>query len=523
MAAQGRYLDALKLIKQDNPFPAVCGSICNRRCEEACTRGNVDRAVAIDEIKKFVAEMELKAENRYIPPVKNFQPDVNYRYPEKIAVIGAGPAGLSCAFYLANMGYENVTVFDRNPAPGGMLTHGIPSFRLERDVINAEIDVLREMGVHFQCNTEVGKDVTLAQLREEGYKAFYVAIGAQKSSPIGIPGDDMDGVYGGVDFLRAVNMNEKPAVGKNVAVIGAGNVAMDVCRTVVRLGAENTYIVYRRSQAEMPADPEEAAEAMEEGVQFKFLNAPVEVLGADGKVTGLKVEIMELGEPDEKGRRKPVGTGKYETIEVDTVIGAIGQRVEWGSLDVGELKTDKKNLAEADPVTYQTAQKDIFVGGDVYTGPKFAIDAIAAGRSGAESIHRFVQPGQDLLIWRNLRQFNELDKANAVIPMDYDHAQRQAVLHDAAKAKTFQNDRLTFTEEQVKKEAARCLGCGATEVDENQCIGCGLCTTKCEFDAIHLYRERPECSVMYKAEDKLKAIGPYALKREIKILRNKKK
>lgn len=523
MAAQGRYLDALKLIKQDNPFPAVCGSICNRRCEEACTRGNVDRAVAIDEIKKFVAEMELKAENRYIPPVKNFQPDVNYRYPEKIAVIGAGPAGLSCAFYLANMGYENVTVFDRNPAPGGMLTHGIPSFRLERDVINAEIDVLREMGVHFQCNTEVGKDVTLAQLREEGYKAFYVAIGAQKSSPIGIPGDDMDGVYGGVDFLRAVNMNEKPAVGKNVAVIGAGNVAMDVCRTVVRLGAENTYIVYRRSQAEMPADPEEAAEAMEEGVQFKFLNAPVEVLGADGKVTGLKVEIMELGEPDEKGRRKPVGTGKYETIEVDTVIGAIGQRVEWGSLDVGELKTDKKNLAEADPVTYQTAQKDIFVGGDVYTGPKFAIDAIAAGRSGAESIHRFVQPGQDLLIWRNLRQFNELDKANAVIPMDYDHAQRQAVLHDAAKAKTFQNDRLTFTEEQVKKEAARCLGCGATEVDENQCIGCGLCTTKCEFDAIHLYRERPECSIMYKAEDKLKAIGPYALKREIKILRNKKK
>ena len=523
MAAQGRYLDALKLIKQDNPFPAVCGSICNRRCEEACTRGNVDRAVAIDEIKKFVAELELKAENRYIPPVKNFQPDVNYRYPEKIAVIGAGPAGLSCAFYLANMGYENVTVFDRNPAPGGMLTHGIPSFRLERDVINAEIDVLREMGVHFQCNTEVGKDVTLAQLREEGYKAFYVAIGAQKSSPIGIPGDDMDGVYGGVDFLRAVNMNEKPAVGKNVAVIGAGNVAMDVCRTVVRLGAENTYIVYRRSQAEMPADPEEAAEAMEEGVQFKFLNAPVEVLGADGKVTGLKVEIMELGEPDEKGRRKPVGTGKYETIEVDTVIGAIGQRVEWGSLDVGELKTDKKNLAEADPVTYQTAQKDIFVGGDVYTGPKFAIDAIAAGRSGAESIHRFVQPGQDLLIWRNLRQFNELDKANAVIPMDYDHAQRQAVLHDAAKAKTFQNDRLTFTEEQVKKEAARCLGCGATEVDENQCIGCGLCTTKCEFDAIHLCRERPECSVMYKAEDKLKAIGPYALKREIKILRNKKK
>ena len=194
-----------------------------------------------------------------------------------------------------------------------------------------------------------------------------------------------------------------------------------------------------------------------------------------------------------------------------------------GGLDVGELKTDKKELAQADAQTYQTAQKDIFVGGDVYTGPKFAIDAIAAGREGAESIHRFVQPGQDLLIWRNLRQFNELDKSKAVIPMDYDHAQRQTVMHDAAKAKSFRNDRLTFTEEQVKKEAARCLGCGATEVDENQCIGCGLCTTKCEFDAIHLRRERPECSVMYRAEDKLKAIGPYALKREIKILRNKNK
>ena len=524
MAAQGRYLDALKLIKQDNPFPAVCGSICNRRCEEACTRGQVDRAVAIDEVKKFIAEQELKAENRYIPPVKNFNPDPNFRYPEKIAVIGAGPAGLSCAFYLANMGYENVTVFDRNPVPGGMLTMGIPSFRLERGVINAEIDVLRQMGVTFQCDTEVGRDVTIAQLREQGYKAFYVAIGAQKSTALGIPGEDLKNVFGGVDFLRKVNLGKKPRIGKSVAVIGAGNVAMDVCRTAVRLGAANTYIVYRRSEAEMPADREEVAEAMAEGVQFRFLNAPVEILGDDkGKVKSLKVEIMELGEPDEKGRRKPVGTGKFETIDVTSVICATGQQVDWGKLDVGELKTDKKALALADAVTYQTAQKDIFVGGDVYSGPKFAIDAIAAGRFGAESIHRFVQPGQDLLIWRNLRQFNELDKKNAMIPLGYDHAQRQEVLHDATKAKSFSNDRVTFTEAQVKKETARCLGCGASIVDENQCIGCGLCTTKCEFDAIHLHRERPECSNMYRAEDKLKAIGPYALKREIKILKNKKK
>ena len=523
MAAQGRYAEALKLIKQDNPFPAVCGSICNRRCEEACTRGNVDRAVAIDEIKKFVAERELNEENRYIPPVKNFNSDPDARFSQKIAVIGAGPAGMSCAYYLANMGYENVTVFDRNPVPGGMLTLGIPSFRLERDVVNAEIDVLRQMGVSFRCGVEVGKDVTIQQLRDEGYKGFYIAIGAQKSAPISIPGDDLQGVYGGVDFLRKVNLGEKPELGEKCAVIGGGNVAMDVCRTAIRLGAKDTYILYRRSQAEMPADPEEVAEAMAEGVQFRFLNAPVEIIGKNGKVTGIMVEIMELGEPDEKGRRKPIGTGKFETLKVDSVIGAIGQQVDWGTLDIGDVKLGKKNLAEADAITYQTAQPDIFVGGDVYTGPKFAIDAIAAGREGAISLHRFVQPGQSLTLGRNLRQFIELDKSSAVIPLDYDHAQRQAVTHDVTKFKTFSNDRIRFTEEQVKKEAARCLGCGATIVDENQCIGCGLCTTKCEFDAIHLSRDLPEASNMYKAEDKLKAIGPYAAKREIKILRNKKK
>ncbi len=522
MAAQGRYLDALKLIKQDNPFPAVCGSICNRRCEDACTRGKIDRAVAIDEIKKFIAEQELKEENRYIPPLKNFKSDLS-PFPEKMAVIGAGPAGMSCAYYLANMGYP-VTVFDKNAVPGGMLTLGIPSFRLEKDVVNAEIDVLRQMGVEFKCGVEVGKDVTIQQLREQGYKSFCLAIGAQKSSPLGIPGEELEGVLGGVEFLRQVNLGQAPDIGKRCAVIGGGNVAMDVCRTALRVGAENTYVVYRRSQEEMPADKDEIAEAMEEGVQFKFLCGPAEVLGTDGKVTGLKVELMELGEPDAKGRRKPVGTGKFEVIEVDSVLSAIGQQVEWGGLDVGELKKDAKGLAQADPVTYQTAQSDIFSCGDVYTGPKFAIDAIAAGREAAVSMHRFVQPGQSLTLARNLRHFVELNKDDLAISVDsFDNSQRQVPGHDPAKAKTFSNDRLTFTEEQVKKEAARCLGCGATEVDENQCIGCGLCTTKCEFDAIHLRRDLPEASTMFKAEDKLKAILPYAAKRGIKIVRAGKK
>ena len=518
MAAEGRYLEALKLIKQDNPFPAVCGSICNRHCEDVCTRGEVDRAVAIDEIKKFIAEQELKAENRYIPDPRPKRSTYE-KYEQKIAVIGAGPAGLSCAYYLANMLY-NVTVFDRNPAPGGMLTMGIPSFRLDRDVINAEIDVLREMGVEFKCGVEVGKDITIQQLRDEGYKGFFLAIGAQKSAPLNIPGEDLKGVFGGVEFLREVNLGKKPKVGKKCAVIGGGNVAMDVCRTAVRLGANETYIVYRRSEAELPADPEEVAEAMEESVQFRYLNAPAEVVGTKGKVTGLKVEIMELGEPDEKGRRKPVGTGKFETIPVDSVISSIGQVVDWGSLDVGNLRTNKKGIALADEKTRQTMQPDIFVGGDVYTGPKFAIDAIAAGREGAESLHRYVHEGQLLVRGRNLRHFDEMDKSNIVIPVDsFDRPARQQVAHDPKKAKTFQNDRITFTEEQVKAEASRCLGCGACEVDENRCIGCGLCTTKCEFDAIHLHRTHPDANKMRVAEDKFLYIGPYAVKRGVKIVK----
>ena len=517
LAAQGRYLDALKLIKQDNPFPAVCGSICNRRCEEACTRGDVDRAVAIDEIKKFVAEQELQADKRYIPKVITHR-GIADPYPEKIAIIGAGPAGLSCAYYLANMGYENVTVFDKNEVPGGMLTLGIPSFRLEKDVVNAEIEVLREMGVHFQCGVEIGKDLTIDQLREQGYKGFYLAIGAQKSAPIGVPGEELSGVYGGVDFLRRVNLGKKPRIGKKCAVIGGGNVAMDVCRTAIRLGAKDTYIIYRRSQAEMPADAEEVAEAMEEGVQFRFLSAPAEILGENGKVKALKVEIMELGEPDAKGRRKPVGTGKFETIEVTSVIGAIGQRVDLGRIAPEAMAFNRNGTVQADGVTYQTAQPDIFAGGDVVTGPKFAIDAIAAGREGAISLHRYVHEGQSLTLARDPREFYELDKKQAVVPIDcFDAPARQTVAHDASKAKTFSNDRITFTEAQVKAEASRCLGCGVSVVDQNKCIGCGLCTTRCEFDAIHLQRDMPEASRMYRTEDKMKAILPHMVKRAAKL------
>ena len=487
LAAQGRYTDALELIKKENPFPAVCGRICNKRCETECTRGAVDEAVAIDEVKRFIADHDLHEATRFVPKLCN---QIGRPYTEKIAVIGAGPAGMSCAYYLANKGYP-VTVFDRNPVPGGMLTLGIPNFRLEKDVLNAEIDILREMGVEFRCGVEVGKDITIEQLRAQGYKGFYVAIGAQKSARLGVAGEELTGVYGGVDFLRAVNLGEQPAIGKRCAVIGGGNVAMDVCRSAVRLGADETYVLYRRSEAELPADPEEVREAMEEGVRFRFLTAPVEILGADGKVTGIRVERMALGEPDEKGRRKPVGTGEFETIALDSVIGAIGQTVDWGTLDTGALTTTKKGTAEADALTYQTAQPDIFVGGDCYTGPKFAIDAIAAGKEAAISLHRYVHPGQTLTAGRDRRVYRSLDKEHVLLAtagFDKDH--RQMPGYNAAKARTFSDARVTFTEEQVKKECARCLGCGATKVDSYLCIGCGLCTTKCKFDAIHLKKVR---------------------------------
>ena len=466
LAAQGRYTDALELIKKENPFPAVCGRICNKRCEAECTRGEVDEAVAIDEVKRFIADHDMNAETRFVPKMVN---QIGRPYTEKIAIIGAGPAGMSCAYYLANKGYP-VTVFDKNPVPGGMLTLGIPNFRLEKDALNAEIDVLREMGVEFKCGVEVGKDITIQQLRDEGYKGFYVAIGAQQSAKLGIEGESLKGVLGGVDFLREVNLGKKVKLGKKVAVVGGGNVAIDVARTAVRL-CDDVTVVYRRKESDMPADPEEVAEAKAEGVKFVFENKPVEILGKDGKAVALKTDKGE--------------------VEANTIIAAIGQKIDWGKLDVGELKLGAKGNALADELTYQTAQPDIFVGGDCYTGPKFAIDAIAAGKEAAISLHRFVHPGQTLTMGRDRRIYRALDKKSALVGVGgFDHEHRQAPGYNAEKAKSFADSRVTFTEEQVRKETARCLGCGATKVDEYLCIGCGLCTTKCKFDAIKLKKVR---------------------------------
>lgn len=474
LAAQGRYTEALELIKKENPFPAVCGRICNKACEDACTRGSVDAPIAIDDIKKFIAEKDLEAEHRFVPKMVN---QTGKPYEEKIAVIGSGPAGLTCAYYLALKGYP-VTVFEKEKELGGMLTLGIPSFRLEKDVIRAEIDILRDLGVQFKTGVAVGTDITLDALRAEGFKAFYLAVGASRGAKLRCPGEELPGVMTGIDFLRAVNLGEAPAIGTSVAVIGGGNVAIDVARAAVRLGAEVT-VVYRRDRNSMPAADDEIAEAAEEGVFFRFLASPAEILG-DGRAETLKIELMEL-----RGG-KPAGTGVYETMNVSAVISAVGQEIELNGISVD---TGAKGTVTVSLPSFQTSVADVFAGGDVVTGPKFAIDAIAAGKEGAISIHRYVHPGQSQVIGRDHRDYKAMNPATAGVAIDgFDTAPRQKASGGAAKdaEKTFRDLRGTLTEEQLKTETRRCLDCGTAVVDESLCVGCGICTTKCKFDAIRL-------------------------------------
>ena len=519
-ASQGKYQEALALIKKQNPFPAVCGRICNRRCEDACTRGTIDQAVAIDAVKKFIAEQDLKAETRYIPPVVIPASIHKDHFPEKIAIIGGGPAGMSAAFYLAEKGYRP-TVFEKNEEPGGMLRYGIPSYKLEKDVIAAEIDVMREMGVEIKTGVEVGKDVTLKELREQGYKAFYIAIGCSAGRRPGVPGDDAEGTTTAIDYLREANTGKTSYTGR-VVVVGGGNVAIDAARVSARSGAGEVHMLCLESEAEMPAADDEVREAKEDGVKIQNGWGPKEVLTENGKVTGIIFKKC-TSVKNAEGRFAPT-YDENETIRIDCdrVIFAVGQRSVWGNLLEGENVTFNGPAIVADKLTYQTGQPDIFVGGDVYTGPKFAIDAIAAGHYAAESLHRYVHNGH-MTIGRNRWEFNELDKSNISVE-SYDNSSRQIEgVDETVPSKSFKDAHLTLTEEQVRKETARCLGCGATIVDENKCIGCGVCTTKCEFDAITLRRDHPECSKMVKAEDKFKHILPYQLKRAVKIVTNKEK
>lgn len=509
LASQGRYTDALQLIKEENPFPAVCGRVCPRKCESSCTRGDIDTPIAIDDVKKFIAQKDLDAETRFIPKKRN-------DYGKRIAIVGSGPAGLSCAYYLAIDGYK-VTVFEKQKALGGMLTLGIPSYRLEKDVVNAEIDILREMGVAFKTGVEVGRDVTLDDLRGEGFEAFYLAIGAQSGRKVGIEGEETEGVMTGVDFLRKVNLGEEMALDGKTIVIGGGNVAIDVARTATRVGASAVSMYCLESRAEMPALEEEIDEATEEDIVIHNTWGPKRIITENGRVTGVEFKKC-LSVFDENGRFCPAYDENQTTVvEADHVLISVGQAMDWGNLIAGSrIELNPNRTIHADELTFQTGEPDVFAGGDALTGPSFAIDAIAMGKEASISIHRYVHPGQSLVLGRIKRAYISFDKKSLNLS-GYDRVPREKTPHVDGKQskKTFSDLRGIFTEEQVRKETERCLGCGATVVDEFMCVGCGMCTTKCKFDAIKLVRVRDEAGVDF--DDLKKTIIKYALKRKVKI------
>jgi NADPH-dependent glutamate synthase beta subunit-like oxidoreductase/NAD-dependent dihydropyrimidine dehydrogenase PreA subunit len=511
LASQGKYLEALKLIKKENPFPAVCGRICPHACESECTRGLIDSPLAIDEIKKFIADRELEAESRFVPPRRN-------EYGKKMAIVGAGPAGLSCAYYLAIDGYA-VTVFEKQERLGGMLTLGIPSFRLEKAVVDSEIDVLREMGVAFKTGVEVGRDVTLGDLRKEGFAAFYLAIGAQAGRSLGIEGEEAQGVATGVDFLREVNLGVGVGLSGKVVVIGGGNVAIDVARAATRQGADAVSMYCLEGEREMPALPEEVEEARSEGIALFNAWGPKRIIAEGGRVRGVEFKkcVSVFGE----GHRFSPQYDEADTITVaaDHVLVSVGQAIVWGGLLEGSgVELGRGNAALADPFTYQTGQHDVFVGGDAFSGPKFAIDAIAAGKQGAISMHRFAWEGQSLTYGRDRREYRSLDKGGLdakALAAGFDDTPRQKAGHDSASARSAKDARLTFTEEQLRLETQRCLGCGAVQVDAAICVGCGMCTTKCGFDAIKLIRKYNAYATTY--ENLPVRMAPNVLKRAGRI------
>lgn len=504
LASQGRYKEALELIKHENPFPAVCGRICPRKCETECTRGDIDDPVAVDEIKKFIAEQDLNMENRYVPKLR-------HNYGKKIAVVGSGPSGLSCAYYLAIDGYK-VTVFEKQKALGGMLTLGIPSYRLEKDVVNAEIDILKELGVEFKMGVEVGKDVSLKDLRGKGYEAFYLAIGAQTGRNLGIEGEDAKGVITGVDFLREVNLGNDVNLQDNVVVIGGGNVAIDVARTATRVGASKVDMYCLESLKEMPALEEEIGDAVSEGIVINNSWGPKRILKEDGKVTGIEFKRC-ISVLDSDGRFSPVfDENEIKIVKTNNILISVGQGIDWSNLlEESKIELNPNKTIKVDSFTLQTGEKDVFAGGDAMTGPKFAIDAIALGKEGSISIHRYVQKGQSLVNGRDRRVYHAFDKETLNLE-GYDRIPRQKIDHvDGSESKgSFKDLRNTFTKEQIELETKRCLGCGATTVDEYLCVGCGACTTRCKFDAISLVKK-------YDAESvPLEKLKPIILKNMIK-------
>ena len=481
LTAKGKFQEALELIKEASPFPSICGRVCPHPCESACNRGGIDDPVANHAIERFVADLDLNTTKRYMPKIKEKKKD-------KVAIIGSGPAGLSCAYYLAQEGYQ-VTIFEKDTEPGGMLTGGIPSYRLPREVVNAEIQLIRDMDVTIKTGVEIGKDTTIAQLREEGFKAFFAAIGTQACLELGIEGENLEGAYGGLDYLRQINRGESVKLGKNVAIIGGGNTAMDAARSALRSGAENAFILYRRGLEEMPANAEEIKECQEEGISIKTLIQPLRFIGENGRVKAIECIKMKLTEPDESGRPKPEPVpDSVFTIEVDAVINALGQEADWACLTPECACTlSDWGTMNVDPLTLQSDDPDIFAGGDAARGPRTVIEAIADGKQAAISIDRFIL-GRDLRLGRD-QVFPTITDPQKEVYNKIDRVQMPC-LDPQARIKSFDEVQKGLTEEMVLEEAKRCISCGTCCVqacpydvmqfnhDTLKAVKCDLCVDK---------------------------------------------
>lgn len=473
LVAQGRVMEALQVIRSGNPFPSICAYVCTHPCEEACRRSQVDKPIAIRSLKRFAVEF---GGDRMVPA------EAETKYPDKVAIVGSGPAGLACAYYLRKLGYP-VTVFEAHTEVGGMLRVGIPQYRLPREVLDTEVRRLTQLGVEIRTNTRV---VSLDLLFELGYKAIFITIGAHQSLRLGIEGEESPGVVDGATFLREVNLGLKPSLGERVAVVGGGNVAMDAARTAVRLGAKKVNVLYRRSRAEMPADPVEVAQALEEGVEFLYLVNPTKIAREDGRLSVTCVK-MELGEPDASGRRRPVPVPGSEYIEkFDTLITATGQAPQ--APGDFRVRTGRGSTIQVDPVTLTTNRAGVFAGGDAVTGPATVTEALAAGRMAASRIddylqHRYPLPSKEereTLTGDLLPETIEMiRKIGRIEP---------PVLPPEARTREFVPIELAYSWEDAVTEARRCLRCGigAEILFQDKCATCLNCLRVCPYDVPRL-------------------------------------
>jgi len=468
MVKEGKYKESLEIIMEQLPLPGVLGRVCPHECEDACRRCEVDHPVAIRDLKRLAAD-------RFDP--RQVEIECEPKIGKKVAIIGSGPAGLSAAYHLAKKGIDS-TIYEALSEAGGMLRVGIPDHRLPREVLDKDIEVVTNLGVEIKTNTRLGKDVTIDGLMKDGYDSVFLGIGAHTGIDLGIPGEDLEGVRQGVDFLRELNLTGKTQVGKKVGIVGGGNVAIDVARSAVRLGAQEVTILYRRTRKEMPAWEEEICAAEDEGTMITYLAAPQKLVEENGKVVAITVIKMELGEPDESGRRRPVPVpGSEYDIEIDQLIPAIGQRPDISALeDIADVKITRWNTTEVNPVTLATDREGVFAGGDLQTGPGVAIAAVAAGMEAAESIHRYLT-GVNMEEGRALPIVEDPKFRPIVDDMAQESRYKMPELAAAERVGNFNEVELGYGEEEGKKEAARCLNCG-------DCSECMQCVDACLADAV---------------------------------------